>query len=171
METDTELIKRIRSGEREVYGELFRKYYGQIHALCLCILKSQQDADETTQDTFIHAYLKLDQLQEPARFFPWPKRIAQNLTKDHIRQTHIVQIPMDSVCPEADSDIPDEQLLRQELMDAIMDAIELLPIEDRVVSERAWMVLTIGRSVNVLASLFLLLLVGYIELEKNWSPV
>ena len=131
MATDAELIMKIRGGEREVYGDLFRKYHRQIHAFCLCILKSQQDADEATQDAFIHAYLKLDQLRNPDRFFLWLKMIARNLATDHIRQGNLEPVPLDSVCLEAGSETPDGQILRQELIDAIMDAIELLPVEDR----------------------------------------
>ena len=74
MATDRELVEKVKHGESEAYGQLFQKYYGQIYAICLAILKNQQDAEELAQDVFILAYMRLDQLREPGKFFPWLKK-------------------------------------------------------------------------------------------------
>jgi RNA polymerase sigma-70 factor (ECF subfamily) len=131
MVADEELVEQTRQGKREAYGELFAKYYRQIYPICLSILKDPEDAEEISQEAFIHAYLKLDELQKPGSFFPWLKKIARNRSRDHMRRA-MVRIAQ----PRAeDSQLyfaaPDEQLLRQELIDAIMEAIEVLPVQDR----------------------------------------
>ena len=60
MATDRELIEKVRHGERRVYGQLFQKYYDQIHAICLAMLKNPHDSEELAQDVFVLAYLLSD---------------------------------------------------------------------------------------------------------------
>ena len=134
MVTDGELVEQTRSGQGEAYGDLFRRYQTRIYTLCLAMLKDLQEAEEVTQDVFVHAYLKLDQLQKPARFFPWLRKIAQNRARnrlERLRRSESMLAPLDMASSRTDSIAPDEQLIRQELMDAVMDAIEALPVRDR----------------------------------------
>ena len=130
MATDRELIEKVRHGEREVYGQLFRKYYAQIYAICLAMLRNPQDAEELAQDVFVLAYLKLDQLREPEKFFSWLKKITRNRSKNRVRQTGPRLVPLDLTNAHT---APDEQVLRQELVANIMEAVEALPARDREV--------------------------------------
>jgi RNA polymerase sigma-70 factor (ECF subfamily) len=133
MATDRELIEKVKHGESKAYGQLFQKYYGQIYAICLAILKNPQDAEELAQDVFILAYVRLDQLREPGKFFPWLKKIARNRSKNHMQKAGLRLVPLDSASSHKAPDAPDERILRQELMDSIMGAIEALPTRDREV--------------------------------------
>ncbi len=147
MATDVELIEQIQKGKREAYGQLFRKYYQQIYSICFSILKNQHDAEEVTNDTFFHAYMKLDQLRQPNKFFSWLKKSAQNRSKNYLRDKPEDSLPLASA-QTADDGIeviastqdgtliqraPDEHLLSQELADAIMEAVEALPMQYREV--------------------------------------
>lgn len=67
MSTDEKLIQQIKQGESKAFGQLFSKYKNRIYSICLNIVKNPHDAEEVVQDTFIHAYLKIDQLKEPDR--------------------------------------------------------------------------------------------------------
>ena len=133
MAIDAELVEQIRRGNREAYGELFRKYYAQIYSLCLSILNNPQDAEEVAQEMFIHAYLKLDGLRKSDSFFPWLKKIAQNRSRDFVRQAERRRGPSSLPGRHTNTATPDDKLLRQELMDSIMEAIEALPAKDREV--------------------------------------
>ena len=53
MATDRELIEKVKDGERELYGRLFQKYYPQIYAICLAMLRNPQDAEELAQEVFV----------------------------------------------------------------------------------------------------------------------
>jgi len=134
MIADEELIEQIRRGKREAYGHLFSKYYTRIYSLCLSMLRDPQLAEETAQDVFVHAYLKLDQLRNPGRFFPWLRKIAQTRARNSLKRlirSQTILVPLDAANTRTDTVAPDEQLLRQELVDTIMAAIELLPEKDR----------------------------------------
>ena len=134
MATDEQLIEQIQVGKSETYGQLFGKYYQQIYSICFSILKNSHDAEEVTSETFVHAYLKLDQLRKPSQFFFWLKRIAQNRSKNFLRDKPTETIPLDLASAHTTAQIaPDVLLLKHELIDAIMEAIESLPPKDREV--------------------------------------
>lgn len=147
MATDADLIEQIQKGKREAYGQLFRKYYQQIYSICFSILKNQHDAEEVTNDTFFHAYMKLDQLRQPNKFFSWLKKIAQNRSKNYLRDKPEDSLPLASAQTVDDGievtastqdgtliqRTPDEHLLSQELVDAIMEAVSALPMQYREV--------------------------------------
>lgn len=133
MATDQELVEQVRRGEREAYAELFQKYYDYIYVICLSIVNNPQDAEELAQEMFVHAYFKLDQLRNPARFFPWLKKMAHNRSRNYAQRTkaRIIQMPFKGM--QQKTAAPDEELLRREMMEAIMEAIEALPAKDREV--------------------------------------
>jgi len=134
MATDKQLIEQINRGRSKAYEQLFRRYYQQINSVCFSILKNRQDAEEAASDTFVLAYLKLDQLKKPKNFFPWLKKIAQNRSRDILRSKREKEIPLALVIGQPSRQAnPDESLLRQELIDAIMKAVEALSPKDREV--------------------------------------
>ncbi|MBM3243049.1 RNA polymerase sigma factor [Candidatus Poribacteria bacterium] len=137
MATDEQLIEQIRYGNSEVYSQLFRKYYQQIYSICFAILRNTYDAEEVTQETFVQAYLKLNQLKKPDKFFAWLKKIAQNRCKNYMQQMKPTfsltdeQLPVQSEIATLAQIAPDEHILKQELIDSIMEAVEALPPKDR----------------------------------------
>ncbi len=133
MATDRELIEKVQHGEREVYGQLFQKYYAQIYAICLAMLGNQHDAEELAQEVFVLGYLRLDQLRQPERFFPWLKKITRNRSRNHMQKAGLRLVPLDLASSHKAPDAPDERILRQEFMDSIMGAVEALPARDREV--------------------------------------
>jgi len=131
MATDRELVQQIQSGESKAYTELHRKYYQQIYRICISMAKNPQDAEELTQEMFILAYLKVDQLRDPDKFFPWLKKMAYNRSRNFLQRKEDDPIPLSIVNTDKNSASPEEEIIRQELINAIMDAIEALPIGDR----------------------------------------
>jgi RNA polymerase sigma-70 factor (ECF subfamily) len=132
MATDEQLIQQIQQGKSEAFGQLFRKYYGQIYSICLSILKNPHDAEEAASDTFISAYLKMDQLSKPDKFLSWLKKIARNRSRDILRSKNKEIILPHHSAPVVQAN-PERLILRQELIDAIMEVIQSLPQKDREV--------------------------------------
>ena len=134
MATDSEILQQIQRGDMTAFGRLVQKYQAEILKICQAILKNPQDAEEAAQDTFVQAYLKLDQLKQPDKFFPWLKQIAKNLSKNYRRQRRENIIALEQLTDEPVMwATPDELVLRQELMEAVMETIETLPSKDRAV--------------------------------------
>ncbi|MFV0443032.1 MAG: RNA polymerase sigma factor, partial [Planctomycetaceae bacterium] len=79
---DTELITLVQhaqGGDREAFGSLISEFEPMVYGVIMRRLRNTAEASEVTQDVFVRALRKLDQLREPERFIGWLKRIAVRL--------------------------------------------------------------------------------------------
>ncbi len=74
------LVRAAQCGDREAFGQLVREFQPGVYGVVLRRLRNSAEASEVTQDVFLRAYRKLDQLREPERFVGWLKRIAVRLS-------------------------------------------------------------------------------------------
>lgn len=80
---DTQLITLVQlaqSGDREAFGELVSEFESTVFAITMRRLRNRSEAAEVTQEVFLRAMRKIDQLREPERFVGWLKRIAVRLS-------------------------------------------------------------------------------------------
>ena len=84
---DVQLIKRIKSGETEVYGELVEKYQDRLFNTCWRICGHLEDARDLTQEAFLRAFEKLSTFRDQSSFYTWLYRVAVNLALSHRRTT------------------------------------------------------------------------------------
>ena len=75
---DLEIIERVRSGDRNAYAHLVRRYQSRVVALCRTLLGNSPDVDDAAQEAFIKAYQSLDRFRGGASFYTWIYRIASN---------------------------------------------------------------------------------------------
>lgn len=68
---DTELVRRVLSGDDDGFSSLVEKYRKQVHALAWRIVEDFHIAEEITQDAFLTAYRELEKLKDPQRFAGW----------------------------------------------------------------------------------------------------
>lgn len=69
-------IEQARLGDSTAFENLVRRYQKRIHVLAYRMTGSLADADDLAQETFVRAYLALDQFRGDARFSTWLHRIA-----------------------------------------------------------------------------------------------
>jgi len=62
-----------------------RENEGAVYQIAYGVLSNAADAEDVTQDVFIHAYRKAEALREPAKFRAWVGRIARRLALNHLR--------------------------------------------------------------------------------------
>jgi RNA polymerase sigma-70 factor, ECF subfamily len=67
-------------------AEVYMAYSAAIHSYAYRLLGNQEDADDVTQEVFIRAHDRLEQLRDRARLRPWLYRIATNLCMDQLRR-------------------------------------------------------------------------------------
>ena len=65
-----------RGGDRAAFGRLIEQFQPTVLAIVMRRLGNRSEAIEVTQDVFIRAMRKIDQLSEPAAFPGWLKQIA-----------------------------------------------------------------------------------------------
>lgn len=85
-EEDTQLVERCLGGDNQAFEQLFVKHRQQLFAVCWRLLHDEDAALDVVQDAFVKAYEELENLRGEARFYPWLRRIAVNLSIDKLRQ-------------------------------------------------------------------------------------
>lgn len=65
-----------QKGDRAAFGQVVEQFEPTVFAIVLKRLGNRSEALEVTQDVFIRALRKIDQLSEPAAFPGWIKQIA-----------------------------------------------------------------------------------------------
>lgn len=87
MDAETELMRRVQTGDERALRELYERLGGNVHALALQMLRSREDAEEVVQDTFVSVY------DHAGRFDPergsvraWVYTIARNAARMRLRR-------------------------------------------------------------------------------------
>ncbi len=136
---DAELVARSKAGDTVAFGELVRRYQKPVFRIVLRMVKSQDDADDLTQDTFVRAYRGLKTFKEEYDFHPWLYRIAVNQAINFInRRKRQAAVDLEDV-PEGDiktgpePESPMQAASRRELLDQLEGALGSLPDDQRTV--------------------------------------
>lgn len=80
MDEDLEIVRRFKSGNKEVFSILVEKYKKPVLNLIYRFTGSTNDSEDLAQEVFLRAYKGLDKFQEKAKFFTWLYRITMNLS-------------------------------------------------------------------------------------------
>jgi RNA polymerase sigma-70 factor (ECF subfamily) len=70
------LVERARAGDREAYGQLVDRFQPVVYAVALSRLRNPTEAQELTQEVFIHGMTKLEQLRDANCFAGWLRQIT-----------------------------------------------------------------------------------------------
>jgi RNA polymerase sigma-70 factor (ECF subfamily) len=78
------LVKRAQGGDRPAYGELVERFQPTVYAVALTRLRNPGEAQELTQEVFIHSMTKLDQLRDPRCFPGWLRQITVRMALNRL---------------------------------------------------------------------------------------
>jgi RNA polymerase sigma-70 factor (ECF subfamily) len=129
----TILIEQARAGDRQAFGELVERFQPAVYAVALARLRDANEATELTQEVFIHAMTKLEQLRDPHCFVGWLRQITVRMAINRVTR----KAPVQGVAPEvlqnapAHADGPLDSLVRAEVRDEIWNGLDQLKPVDR----------------------------------------
>ena len=84
--TDSDLVARARSGDREAFGQLIERYQALVKSVALRMVWQEEQAGELAQEAILQAFLSLDRLREPERFRSWLYGIVVNVCRGYLRE-------------------------------------------------------------------------------------
>jgi len=90
--SDTTLVALVLAGERDTFAPLLLRYYESVARLCRRLLGPTLEAQDITQEAALQAFLRLEELQEPARFGAWLHAIAANLARMELRRRRALSL-------------------------------------------------------------------------------
>ncbi len=129
---DARLIARILAGDQESYAVLVERYQGALYRFALGMVVQADAAADLVQESFIKAYVNLEQCHDPARFRAWIFRIVSNRCKDYLKSRRRQFTPLDENAPIlATGEDPESGLEQHELREAIDRALAHLPRAQR----------------------------------------
>lgn len=133
---DFEIVRQILDGNVNAFSLLQNKYQKIIASLIRRMIKNEDDVEDLTQETFIKAYNALTSYQYGYSFSSWIYKIASNTCIDFLRKKRYNTISLNQQydsneeqemeIPDIDS-IPDMAVLSEERKNVIIEAIENLP--------------------------------------------
>ncbi len=141
-DADVALVERARSGDVSAFEQLVDRYRDRVYGLALRMTRTEADAAEITQDTFLNAYQHLAELHGDnlQAFGSWLSRIAANQSLMRLRHRKVAAQVEESLDEPAFNDrgsLVEEvadwrldalgQTLDAELRDAIQKATDELP--------------------------------------------
>lgn len=138
---DSELLAQAQAGDLPAFEALVERHRDKVFGVALRMTRSEADAAEITQETFLSAFQHLPEFRGEAAFGSWVHRIAANHALMRLRHQNVVQAAEDQLTgpefndrgswveyPSNDwSRRADEKALDAELGAAIQQATDRLP--------------------------------------------
>lgn len=145
---DAQLIRDYQKGDENALATLLNKYQNQLYTFIFYKVGDEELANDFFQDTFIKIVttLKGGSYNEEGKFYPWAKRIAQNLIIDFYRgKTKNVHISESSFSeedgysifdfiPESSANV-EELLIDLQIKNKLHQLLDYLPENQREVIE------------------------------------
>src|SRR5438132_9230548 len=117
------LIERARAGDRQAFGDLVLRFQPAVYAVALARLRDVNEAVELTQEVFVHAMTKLEQLRDPHCFVGWLRQITVRMAINRVTR----KAPVHGAPPEvlqnapAAADGPLDAIVRDETRAEVWD--------------------------------------------------
>lgn len=140
---DQLLVARLRAGDDSAVRELAERYSSRIFQLAMRHMRNREDAEEVTQDVLLKVYRKVGAFRGDAALSSWIYRITFNTAMSRLRRTkrartaeedravesvgEHVEGSRPAAVPADWSHMPDEDLLRGQVREAVAEALAALP--------------------------------------------
>lgn len=142
---DRRLVAGLQAGNQAAVQELAVRYGPRIQQLAMRHMKNREDAEEVTQDVLLKVHKKIHAFRGDAALSSWIYRITFNTAMSRLRQNRAaraaaqerdrVEALLESNsaqvrAPKEPADwtaMPDEQVMRAQLRDALAAAVRELP--------------------------------------------
>jgi RNA polymerase sigma factor (sigma-70 family) len=123
MEPLNALVVRARAGDFEACGRLVQATQVMVYAVALSVTRDSSMAEDAAQEAYLRAFRRLGDLEEPAAFIGWLRRIVITVALNMRRARRLTLLQLDDV---ADVPVLDEaetswsELQRRRLAGALL---------------------------------------------------
>jgi RNA polymerase sigma factor (sigma-70 family) len=131
---DEVLIKKILSGDKQLFGQIMRHYNQRLYRIGMSILNDDQDAEDAMQTAYINAFEHLHAFEERSAFGTWLTRIMLN--ECLARKKKKLKLSMELKRQpgiQIDTVTPARLLANKELGGVLENAMDRLPEKYRLV--------------------------------------
>jgi RNA polymerase sigma-70 factor (ECF subfamily) len=146
VDDDTELVRSINAGQTQRFQELVKRYEQKLYNFGRRMCRNESDAEDLVQETFLNVFRSLKDFRYETRFKNWLYRVTANTCLKKRRRSKYAPEPEESLEDlerreenQAAGQVPEwarmplDQLLNEELLGALNQAIWSLPEKYRVI--------------------------------------
>jgi len=138
---DRILIERSLAGQTDAFGMLVDRYQDRLYGTLAQMLRSPHDALDVAQEAFVLAHQNLNTFRGDAAFYSWLFRIAYNAAISFRRKNKRNHASIDQYREQTGTDPTDQNessdptqpLISLERQQAVRDALDQLPEDQRTV--------------------------------------
>lgn len=128
-DSDPAVIQRVLGGARGEFETLVRRHNQRLFRAARAIVRSEVEAEDVLQQTWLEIYRHLGQFRGDAQFTTWATRIAVNAALAHARRQPVIA----EVVDQPDDTTPDESVSNAELGKILERCLADLPQGSREV--------------------------------------
>jgi len=149
----TALVLEAQTNSREAFGRLVETFQPTVYAVALARLRNPTDAQELTQDVFIHVLRKLPQLRDAQCFAGWLRQITVRMAINRLTRRGPIQKVESEVLEAAEAVVvnPLDGLIQSERAAELHAALDTLKPVDRATLAAFYLR---GQSLQVMAREF-----------------
>lgn len=140
---EADIVRRASRGDSEAVRQIIRTHNQRLYRLVRAVVRSNADAEDVLQETYLHAFADLKGFHGEAALSTWLGRIALNMALMRLRaqkrlkrtapapspaEAEIILFPLPSPTTDPERAMAQRQLLRlvEEATDALPDAFRLV---------------------------------------------
>jgi len=139
--TDQVAILLAKEGNESAFRDLYENHYEMIYRLAYRYSRSQQDAEDIMQDTFIKAFkgIKKFDFSISTNFSAWIYQIGYRCSMDYLRKRKKRRVDkIESLTdfhsePESQDSSPEETAIAHQTMSQVKSALNILSPKQRVI--------------------------------------
>ena len=95
--TDADVVRLAQQGDAAAFERIYRLHSRKVYTLCLRMVGDSTEAEDLTQDVFLHLFRKIDTFRGESAFSTWLHRMSVNIVLMRFRKKPIAKISLDSI--------------------------------------------------------------------------
>jgi RNA polymerase sigma-70 factor (ECF subfamily) len=84
--SDYALARAAANGQLTALGDLYERHNRRVYSVCLGMTRNPTQAEDLTQDVFVHLFHKIGSFRGESQFSTWLHRLTVNLVLMHFRR-------------------------------------------------------------------------------------
>ena len=134
--SDEELVgKIVAKNDTLLFGVLYDRYAKMVYNKCYGFARSQDEAEDLTQDVFLLLFIKLASFKGRSKFSTWLYSFTYNFCVNYVnrnkqRKMSDQSVPMDKAEYKLADEVPDESIYEMKAH-KLEKALANIPVEDK----------------------------------------
>jgi len=131
--SEAEAIERAKQGDAEAFEALYNLHKRRVYSLCLRMTANTAEAEDLTQEAFLHLFRKIGTFRGDSAFSTWLHRMAVNVVLMHLRKKGLPVVSLEETT-EGEEDAPKKDFGAEDVNLAgsidrlrLQNAVERLP--------------------------------------------